>query len=429
MIYIAMFTATTCLLWLSGKCKGILEMLLVLMGLLLPCLLAGFRDETVGVDVLSYAKWMCIDAQNMGFVDFMTAESGIAAPGWNVFTWLSVRLLGGLPGYLFAIEALCIAPVYFALRRVNRSGVWAGVLIWLCLEYAFSLNGMRQCAAMGFVFLAVTFIPESRAWSFLILVCFGMMLHQTAVIGILLYPLAKAVIYSKAIKRFLGQYKGIWLSAAGLVAYVLVFVFGDQMVIALSSLKDSYGYQVEHLGERDWSLAGLYLSVSSLIIWFVSRRDFVDIWSTKQGEMRGEGGQGYIGDRASSAEDIRLMNKSMFVFLCVAIVLGSLLWQLNYIAATLGRIGYYGTMLMPLLGGGSFSSRNSLERTPTMLGSPLDYILRFDDARSGLVWGISLYVNDSRNRLICPPASRIGCSRRSKEHEQSYCTPALAGAC
>lgn len=329
MIYLVGLAATTLLLWMSGKCRGTPNFVLVVIGLAVPCFIAGVRDETVGTDVLTYAKWMFLDAQSMGFAEFLQAESEIAAVGWNIFTWLSVRLMGTLAGYLFCIAALCIVPVYLGLRRASRGNEWVGMLLWLLLEFTFTLNGMRQSAAMGFVFYAVNYIFERKPWRFVFWVAVGMLFHQTAIIGLLLYPLARMGAISSGFKMFFGRWSGWALGCIIAACAAAAFALGPRIVVLASAFKDSYRYQVNHLGENDFSVAGAYLMVGVALIWLLMRRDFAD----------------------GKVDVYGVALSERFSVICLLSVVGCLAWQLNMVSGTLGRVGYYGTALIPYLGG------------------------------------------------------------------------------
>ena len=301
----------------------------------MPCLLAGGRDEIIGTDVLTYAKWMCENAQVTPFLDFLIYESEVAAVGWNIFTWVSVRLLGGLPGYLFAIEALCIVPVYLAIRKLFKEHVWLGMLIWLLLCYAFTLNGMRQSVAMGFVFYSIVFVIERRPYAFILGIMIAISFHQTALVGLLLYPFSSLVTYGKGMYRLFGKWKWLVITMLTIICFAMLFTSGAWIVQWASFLKDSYSYQAAHLGENDFSLAGLYLLLMVLICWAISRNDFA---RNRSASMLSRG-------------EVQFVHLStMYTFISGVIIIGCLAWQLNYVASTLGRIGYYGSMFIPLFG-------------------------------------------------------------------------------
>lgn len=356
-IYLVMFAMTSGLLFLSGFCKGALKFALIVIALTLPCLLAGFRDETIGTDILSYAKAQCEHAEKMSLTGFMVNESGTSAPLWNLMTWLSTRVTGGMAGYLFTIELFCLIPVYFACSRIMRGEEWYGVLLWLLLWYAFSLNGMRQSIAMSFVLLAVTFIFERKPMPFCILVGIGMLFHQTAVVAFFMYPLALFLAYNNNTKSFTECSPLAFKVALILCAILLLFVFGDYIVAALSRLKESYSYQLNHLGERDISYAGLYMLFVICSVWCAAHKSFdIRIDATRHEPEKAEGFH-------KNSSNMSLVNiRFRFEFLCIASAAGCLLWQLNYIAATLGRVGYYGCSLLVLLGEAVFCLKNRRTR-------------------------------------------------------------------
>jgi hypothetical protein len=407
MIYLVTFATTAFVLWMSSKCWGTLQWMLVVAALVLPCLLAGVRDESVGVDILSYAKWMCIDAQSMGFAQFMQAESIIAAVGWNLFTWVAVKLTGGLPGYLFCIEVLCIVPVYMGLHRTVSGYEWLGMLIWLLLEYSFTLNGMRQSVSMGFVFLATSYLLEHRDGRFVMWTLVGLLFHQTAVIGLLFWPLARWTAIGSSFKRLFGKFYGMAIVAIIAACGAMVLTFGPRLVVAMSVLKDSYSFQVSHLGENDFSLAGAYLFAVVLLLWFMVRRDFTDDRIDGRGVVLGEEFDG----------------------LCLMAAVGCLAWQLNIVSATLGRVGYYGTSLIPYLGGGDRCQRAPLAADAVRdARMPDDHLLCGHDAGSRQGRHLALYLTDSGDHLVWAGSS-WGCRMRCRETTGTVWVLPLAGGC
>lgn len=324
MIYLIVFSFSALLLYSGGKAKGLLKVLLFISGLLLPCFLAGCRDETIGVDVLTYAKWMYLAAKNTSFLSYLEIESNYAAIGWNVVSWISTRLFGNFSGYLFTIEAFCIVPVFFGLRRVCRNDEWVGMLIWLLLVYPASLNVMRQSVAMGFVFLAVSYIFDRRPIKFCWCIFAAFLFHQTALVCLLFYPLSNLAVYGESFKTFFGRWRWLAVSVFTLLAFFTCVVFGPYLVKNASIFKESYSYQVNHLGANDFSLGGLYLLLVNLLCWFVSRNDF-------DSSLNGFAGHNSL--------------VTTYAFVSV----GCLFTQMNIVASTLGRFGNYGYMLMPYL--------------------------------------------------------------------------------
>lgn len=346
MIYIAMMASSVLLIYLSGNCRGILRLTTLSLGLFLPCLLAGVRDPEIGTDIYSYAIWMFQDALHTSFFPFLQLESSLASPLWNVMTWLASRLGGTFEFYLFTIEAFCVVPVYLGLRRFCRGYEWAGLLVWLLLFYAFSLNGMRQSIAMSIVFYSFAFVKDRAFLKFTACIAIAMLFHQTAAIGIALYPFARLAERKSTMKSFFGRWQGFVLLGLILAAFVVAIAFGRELVIVASVLKESYSYQVQHLGSRDVSLSYIYLLAICLITWAMSKNDFQHKINPRASTQHGIGLNAstvsILGHKAEKSEILSHGFHIAAIFSCV----GCLIWQLNFVSDTLGRLGAYGSIFI-----------------------------------------------------------------------------------
>lgn len=325
MICLVIFAAAAAFIWVSGRCRGVLSGVLAIMGLAIPCLIIGVCEEIVGVDVLSYAKWMCINAQVLVPTDFLQIESDITTLGWSLFSWVVVRLTGGLLGYLFCIEAICIIPVRLGIWRASQDNEWIGMLLQLLLEPDFILIAMRQVVATGLIFCATNYIFERKPARFVLWATMGMLFC----IGLLLYLLARIRAVGSRFKRFYGHWSGWALTEVIAACAGTTFALGPCIVVLTSVLKDSYCYRVSYLGENDFSVYVGYLLVSVLFIRVPMRREFTDGRVDTRGVVLGE----------------------RFTVVCLLSALGSLAWRLNLGFARLDRTGYYGTALIPCLGG------------------------------------------------------------------------------
>lgn len=84
------------------------------MALLLPCLFAAFRAETVGTDVLHYVKPYYLSALSYDSLTGYLAQ-GSAEIGYEIFIYYIAKIFGCFQSILFFIELLVIIPVYMFL--------------------------------------------------------------------------------------------------------------------------------------------------------------------------------------------------------------------------------------------------------------------------------------------------------------------------
>lgn len=312
----------------------------------MPCFLAGVRDANIGTDVYTYAIWMFQNALHADLFGFLQSEASIAASGWNAMTWFAANITGSFEAYLFIIEALCIVPIYFCLKRFAPGAEWAGIAVWLLLFYALSLNLMRQSIAIAFVFYSFSFIKDRSLIKFVACIIVAMLFHQTAAIGFALYPLAWLILREEALSRLLGKWKGMILAVSIIAGLSFLFVYGEQFVLMFSSLKESYSYQVQHLG-GDISLSSLYLLAECLIIWIIAKNDFSDHGLVETGPPIAPYRNTHASAVAVKQSESVTKRESVDVGFRLALIfaiIGNLLAQLDFVSNTLGRLGLYGSI-------------------------------------------------------------------------------------
>lgn len=164
--------------------------------LLIPCLIAGLRAETIGTDVLEYVKPLFLLADDnrtlAGYYDdewwrlWRYEGPGDFEPGFAVLIWVVTRLTGSLSAVLFAIQALTIVPIYLALvHERGRSPVWFGMAVYYLLFFNSTLNLMRQWIAMAILLYALRFLDDKRPTRYLVAIVAAALFHKVALFGVL----------------------------------------------------------------------------------------------------------------------------------------------------------------------------------------------------------------------------------------------------
>lgn len=153
------------------------------MALLLPCLFAAFRAETVGTDVLHYVKPYYLSALSYDSLTGYLAQ-GSAEIGYEIFIYYIAKIFGCFQSILFFIELLVIIPVYIvSLKNKKRWSVWISMAVYYAVFYIPSFNFMRQSIAAALLLLAFFELIEEKWLKTLLLVIIAQMFHSTAIIG------------------------------------------------------------------------------------------------------------------------------------------------------------------------------------------------------------------------------------------------------
>lgn len=196
---------------------------LSIIAILVPSILAGCRDYTIGTDVQVYVlptfeqarrfsnitSWLTFNATWYKSVDFLFA----------VLTYAISRVTDNAHFLLFAIALLIDGFFYAAWVRFRKYvPVWIGMLVWMLCYYNQSYNIMRQSIAAAILFFATSFLVENRKIAYIVLVAMAALFHNSAIIGFffLLIPQTESKI-DKVSKKYLRN---------GIVALVCVlFLF------------------------------------------------------------------------------------------------------------------------------------------------------------------------------------------------------------
>lgn len=197
-VYLIGFTVSLILIAMTEKKKTGIFIAASAIALLIPCLIAGLRAQTIGTDVMVYVKPLtqaAIMADDLkGFFNtywFASWRNLYAMDydiGFSLLVYVVAQLTDSLGAVLFTIQAFMILPIYMALARTRKQfPVWLGMLVYYFLSYNSTLNLMRQWVAMGFLLLAFQLLTEKKLWRTLLLTAVACLFHSTAVVALPLY--------------------------------------------------------------------------------------------------------------------------------------------------------------------------------------------------------------------------------------------------
>lgn len=209
-------------------------------GILLPCLLAAFRAETIGTDVRVYVKPLyeaAKDAAGLGdyfsrswWAEWRYKYVSDFEIGFSLGVYCITKVFGSLSAVLFFISMAILVPVYAALRyHRDKLQVWFGMLVFYLVHYNTSLNMMRQWIALALLLYALRYLEEQRPGRYFGMVLCAMLFHTSAVIGGAVYFLCQYVNRESRIKLQLGpkryssrEYRVVFIALAGMAGLLML---------------------------------------------------------------------------------------------------------------------------------------------------------------------------------------------------------------
>lgn len=201
MAYIIVFSLTTFLTYVyehSGKKRNerYLHRLLAILIVLIPSLLGGLRDISVGTDNVNYNVLfqVChnrslIDVINSRYLPSFAKELEI---GFRILTWLLSRL--GDNYFFFAFGTSLLTFGFFfggATYYKDRYPVSVIVLSYLFIYYCSLYNYVRQGIALAIVFFGLRYVEKDQFIKFCIVVILASTIHISALIAIFVYAIFK----------------------------------------------------------------------------------------------------------------------------------------------------------------------------------------------------------------------------------------------
>lgn len=325
MIYLAVFFLSTGLFFLAGKSRGGLHFFLIVCAVLLPCVMAGIRSHDIGTDVTVYGIYTFRAARSSGLLEFLDSYSGISPIGFNLVSWFVAKFFGSFEIYLGILQLITIMPVYLAARHTFKAREWLCMLWYFFILFPTSLNIMKQSIAVSIALFGMTLAFRKKPLAYVAITAIACSFHETAVVSLAAYLLFLLFRNGGGEIGLFGRWRALVSTALIAVAMACLFVFGEDLVRILSMFKDSYSYQVEHIGKGDANESILLIGGASLVIWWMCR-NFIT---------------------GSASRIVVPMGKPepsptvLYDFSFAMLLLGCIFTQLNIVSDSVGRLGYY----------------------------------------------------------------------------------------
>jgi hypothetical protein len=214
-IYLVIFFSVFLLLWLSEAehFRTFRSKILTAIALLLPSILAGLRDYSIGGDISAYGNyWFRMSRYATKYIPFITdAHDYSIGYGYATLNFIVSRFTDNSHWFYFILCLFELVVLFLALIPFkDQIRVPYAFLIYFLLYYNDSLNNMRQFPAILILMVSYQFICRRKIVPFIITVLLAMTFHATAIIGFLLYPLSWVA--EGRFKKYI-----LWLVAIGTI--------------------------------------------------------------------------------------------------------------------------------------------------------------------------------------------------------------------
>lgn len=268
MEYFVVFISSIFLAWLAEvgfrKEKKLLPYILIAVSILLPCILAGFRDDTIGTDVTWYVTPLVDRAYKaIDFFDYFEMQQRDSMEiGFVCLIYFLTFSFDAGPT-LFLLQLCILVPLYIALFRYrDRMPVWLGLTIFYFMSYNTGLSIIRQTLTITLLLCAFSFIEKKQWLVGTIIIFLSITIHRSAIF------LAFFVIAT----YYLCRIRKVKPMAVILAVSILVFMGNFLMDLMRGGAYDEYASRaLERTGEAGLSMKSLALYSCLTIIPFCKK--------------------------------------------------------------------------------------------------------------------------------------------------------------
>ena len=315
--------------------------------ILIPCLFAAMRADTVGTDVRVYAKPIFQSVSRTGSV---IVTSGIYSMeiGYVFIAYICSKLSSSISLLLFATELLIICPVYaVACKRSNKSPVWFTMMVFMLFFYCATFNIMRQSIAAAMLLLAYQYYEEKRIRPAILFVIIATLFHYSTPIGVAMYM--AAVIMGKIGKKSV-QRSLLLFAVIPILMIIMNWQVIMQTLIDIGIFPEKFSIYVRRFSSAEYSKNSLFIITRGNYLELAFRLTFLLLVFV-------------FGLGANEGKELGIYRCEIFI----SEVLYALCFIFFHTSYGLRLVWFGEWMLLLLLPGLSFMNRESINKKPKMM--------------------------------------------------------------
>lgn len=165
--------------------------LLSIISIVVPALLAGLRDISIGIDTKNYYELVWLrSVWSRSFFDYFNkyviSRTVYIEPLFMLLAGIVEKTTGSYPVFLFCIHLIIVGCVYIGAFRLREHADPIFVLfLFYLLYYNYSLNISRQFMAMAIIFAELKRLEERKYFRYFFVVYIASLFHSMALLGII----------------------------------------------------------------------------------------------------------------------------------------------------------------------------------------------------------------------------------------------------
>lgn len=161
---------------------------LLCISILLPSILGGLRDISIGTDTSGYTDFIWNYMNHLNITSDVIFNQLMTEPGFAFFSYILYEISDNFQFYLFGITLL-ITSLFFITGYLLRDKLnyVLFITVYCFAFYNMSYNMMRQLCTLGFEALMIAMIIKGKYKSAIIPLVLSCLFHSSGIISIAIY--------------------------------------------------------------------------------------------------------------------------------------------------------------------------------------------------------------------------------------------------
>lgn len=177
------------------KYHNFIYYLFITIGLLLPCIIAGLRNNSIGSDtdfyILGLFEQVSSFSSPINYIKEMSNFWQINDLVYLMVTFIVGKCFNNFNMLLFIMELLIVLPVYKSIEKysVKDTNIIYGMLLFYLFWYNVTFNMLRQSLALAFSLLGIAYMDKKKYKLSILfsLICIGF--HKSGILTLFIIAL------------------------------------------------------------------------------------------------------------------------------------------------------------------------------------------------------------------------------------------------
>ncbi|MCC4404978.1 EpsG family protein [Limosilactobacillus reuteri] len=241
--------------------------LLIFIALLVPAILAGVRDYSVGTDVMVYGNAWFYRAFTVDYKTYINwATSSSVGSGYAFLNYVVSRFTNNPHVFYFIYNFLENILIFLGIRHFKKNiNVTLGMATYYFLFFNVLLNILRQGMALALIVWGFKYVTDKKFVKYILVVAIATLFHNTAILAVVIYLVY--LIFSD-IKR-LSILKDLFVLSI-VMLILLLFTQFTTLLYSNSLLSDRYQSFVSSSSVKGGFWGHLLLCVPVLILYVLN---------------------------------------------------------------------------------------------------------------------------------------------------------------